>query len=385
MPTNKLRSFGRSSRCVVKRRGRKSSKLAKSKTRKYMTKKRVYRAGGFLGFTSDAEKQAAAAKKEAAEKKAKDDAEVYAARLQRRKAIGEAVQGPQDQISRFSRTTLPFMRFLYDGSEVSDTELQSAYIADKELKAYQITSIDAVKPNSLEMFKKYLGVFLQFMIDELVDVSEDIKNGVMAQIKYTGFEREEVEFEAFLNAVDAIREKPAEERAAALPEALFEAFSKLKDTKYVMLIPESFDRGGQDIHGAFDGNDIYTTYPTINETGNSDPKKGDIYINGLNCMYLWKLLSRNYSDFYSVIIDKLFTGSGKISFEEFIAKYNEWTLKKTDEMKKAGKTPYTFSRMYLMPFKNIQMDRYKKGWGYRRPTDTRSNTQEDYITVQEIE
>lgn len=54
-------------------------------------------------------------------------------------------------------------------------------------------------------------------------------------------------------------------------------------------------------------------------------------------------------------------------------------------MKKAGKTPYTFSRMYLMPFKNIQMDRYKKGWGYRRPTDTRSNTQKDYITVQEIE
>ena len=34
-----------------------------------------------------------------------------------------------------------------------------------------------------------------------------------------------------------------EGRAAALPEALFEAFSKLSDPRYVMLIPESVDLG----------------------------------------------------------------------------------------------------------------------------------------------
>lgn len=106
-------------------------------------------------------------------------------------------------------------------------------------------------------------------------------------------------------------------------------------------------------------------------------------------MYLWKLLSRNYSDFYSVIIDKLFTGSGKITFEDFIAKYNEWTLKKTAEMKDSdkiskSKTMSKVSRIYLMPFEKIEMREYKRVWGYNRYQEGHGII-EDKITVQEIE
>jgi hypothetical protein len=352
-----------------------------------MTKKRVYRAGGIFGWKTETEKKEEAAKK-AAEEEAAKKAEAEAAKktafeaaLKKEAAVEKAGSGVKDQISRFSRTTLPFMRFLYDGSEVSDSELQTAYKADKELNAYKITSIDAVTPIDLEMFKKYLGVFLQFMIDELVDVTDEIRTGVSEDIIRTGFAREEVEFEAFLNAVDAIRKKPAEERTAALPEALFEAFSKLKDTKYVMLIPESFTVGSDR------GKALPESYTKINATGAVKPDLGRATINGLNCMYLWKLLSRNYSEFYSVIIDKMFTGSGKITFEDFIAKYNEWTLKKTAEMKdsdKISKTMSKVSRIYLMPFEKIEMREYKRVWGYNRYQEG-FGIIEDKITVQEIE
>ena len=474
MPSNKIRSLGKSRRCVVKRRGRKSMKLAKSKTRRYMSKKRVYRGGlGFDLFKSKdtaaapaataAEKSAAAAEaakaaaeaaeaaKAAAEaakaesakaprdankalKAAKAAAEAAAAEAaaaaaeavaaeaaaavaelnplintwngeyagpaaeavgirtnalgtanrakkaaaaaaaEARKAASAAYEAERvyvkNQMSQFSRTTLPFMTFLYADASVpvpSDSDLQAAYKADKELKQYQITSLDEVKMIDLAKYTKYLKVFLTHMFNEF-ETTMDKKEIVVP----TEFTQEEVEFTGFLNALIAIQGiSSVEERATALPEALFEAFSKLSDPKYVMLIMESKILEQDGTHPA-----VYS-YSKINKTGKevNKPHEGEQMsfrvVNGYNSMYLWTLLSRNYYDFYSVIIDKMFTGSVKITFEEFIRRYNEWTLKKSKEAKdtiifkndsvmtawiSTGAYELRPRRLYLRPFEKLKTD-----------------------------
>ena len=76
----------------------------------------------------------------------------------------------------------------------------------------------------------------------------------------------------------------------------------------------------------------------------------------------------------------MFTGSVKITFEEFIRKYNEWTLKKSKEAKDlfknnpdlVKKNPYMdywFSneqdrRVYLRPFEKLIIDPSTKNPSY---------------------
>jgi hypothetical protein len=281
----------------------------------------------------------------------------------------------KNQLSQFSRTTLPFMTFLYsDASVPSESDLQAAYKDDKKLEKYQIASLDEVKMIDPVKYKRYLKVFFTPMFDEFKAEFETTmnKDAMLKRIEETEFKQEEVEFEGFLAAIIAIQEVSVEGRAAALPEALFEAFSKLSDPRYVMLIFESdvLKRNGYNELDVLSYSKINETNTLVNIPYNKKTEMDTSSINGYNSIYLWKLLSRNYYDFYSVIIDKMFTESDKITFEEFIKRYNEWTLKKSAEAKddetlkvayeRDKKMSYWISsgatlprRLYLRPFEEL--------------------------------
>jgi hypothetical protein len=278
------------------------------------------------------------------------------------------------------------MKFLYADASVpvpTDVELQQAYKQDKELKVYQIKSVDEVVKIDETLYKKYLMVFLDFMVEAFVPTMDQKMNKQVMrhEIVSTDFKQEVVEFTGFLDALIAIKEMSVEGRAAALPEALFEAFSKLSDPRYVMLIPESVDLGKDIRDHLYSYNKINGLNSDVNLPGYKFLISPD-RINARNSMNLWKLLSRNYYDFYVVIIDKMFSGLGKINFDAFIQKYNEWTLKKSDQKKideKANPTDDVWqnhsgrmmrkNRLYLRPFKEIGLLPHEPGY-----TDEQENS-----------